>query len=596
MGVCLYQVFSSRFPLGQVSEQVMVIPAGEPLEVGTTGAPKILYCLGGEAILSLEEGVSFEIAPGDTVILPFRQLQRYTSPPSSGPVQVHMLLIRFEPERHPPIPGTDTVLQDYLNATFTENRHLRSRSCYPLWELACRIRHESESPRLFKHRYTCELARAFTFLVAEVARFHDAAPLPAEVARVRNLCDDFLRHPFQKPEPLETVAERFGVSVATLNRAFREVTGHSCARHADWMAMERAKLLLLNSHLSVATLARRFAFSSPSAFSRAFRKTTGLTPKGYRNSYDGTPLTWSNPATRRKGFQPRHHQNRLPDESWRVVALPASFRVEQRSVVTALRGALTLETGGVEHHLDERDRVALLLAPGEEITVRPRSAKSPEKARLLLLQGGVIALDAENAGEPGVRPLLDRLETALAAQRLLSAAIPLWSDLALLRASVAARSAASADLSGRPAGLGIASLCRLVSVEVMRALLLPQKAAEAPPRAAPGHRLLLSHANNFIHKHYRRPLTLNEIAWAVGVSGEHLARVFRLETGRTVMDHLQACRIRRARTLLVTSNRTMAEIAEHLNFSSVALFHRVFRRHTGCTPGEFRRKGIAALS
>jgi AraC-like DNA-binding protein len=75
---------------------------------------------------------------------------------------------------------------------------------------------------------------------------------------------------------------------------------------------------------------------------------------------------------------------------------------------------------------------------------------------------------------------------------------------------------------------------------------------------------------------------------AQGKSYDHLARVFKIAYGITPVQYLNSRRVERAKHLLVTTQLTIAEIANRLGFEDVSYFSRLFRRWCGETPGEYR--------
>lgn len=94
---------------------------------------------------------------------------------------------------------------------------------------------------------------------------------------------------------------------------------------------------------------------------------------------------------------------------------------------------------------------------------------------------------------------------------------------------------------------------------------------------------------HFLDQHYSRPLSLEEIAWSVDITAEHLARVFKAHSGMTVFEALAEIRLDRAKRLLRTTNLSATAIARTAGFSSAALFSRTFRRIEGVTPMSYRR-------
>ena len=86
------------------------------------------------------------------------------------------------------------------------------------------------------------------------------------------------------------------------------------------------------------------------------------------------------------------------------------------------------------------------------------------------------------------------------------------------------------------------------------------------------------------------PPTLARAARAVGVSANHLNRLLRQQTGLTFRQLLIQRRIELAKTLLRNGDESCTEIAMTCGFGDSNYFARLFRRKTGVTPSEFRRR------
>ena len=68
-------------------------------------------------------------------------------------------------------------------------------------------------------------------------------------------------------------------------RAFKTATGQPPHRYLTQRRMEQAKVLLSVTRLPVTEVAYRVGFYNTSHFTSQFRKATGTTPKGYRESF-----------------------------------------------------------------------------------------------------------------------------------------------------------------------------------------------------------------------------------------------------------------------------------------------------------------------
>lgn len=81
---------------------------------------------------------------------------------------------------------------------------------------------------------------------------------------------------------------------------------------------------------------------------------------------------------------------------------------------------------------------------------------------------------------------------------------------------------------------------------------------------------------------------LAALAGTFNVSTRTLLRRFADETGRSPLAYLQSARVRRARHLLETTDRTVAGIATAVGYQDPGTFAALFARHTGQRPRDYR--------
>lgn len=84
--------------------------------------------------------------------------------------------------------------------------------------------------------------------------------------------------------------------------------------------------------------------------------------------------------------------------------------------------------------------------------------------------------------------------------------------------------------------------------------------------------------------------TAEAFAAQLGVHVNHLNRVLRAATGRTTSAHLASRIAQEAKALLRHTSWPVADIADSLAFTDPTYFTRFFRKHTGTSPGAFRRQ------
>lgn len=96
---------------------------------------------------------------------------------------------------------------------------------------------------------------------------------------------------------------------------------------------------------------------------------------------------------------------------------------------------------------------------------------------------------------------------------------------------------------------------------------------------------------NYIKEHLHEALTVDDLAKRFNLSPDHFSRVFQQKFGMRPSKYIQTVRIERSETLLLTTNNTLAEIAEKTGWANVSYYTRVFKKVKGRTPGEFRKGG-----
>lgn len=107
------------------------------------------------------------------------------------------------------------------------------------------------------------------------------------------------------------------------------------------------------------------------------------------------------------------------------------------------------------------------------------------------------------------------------------------------------------------------------------------------PRITAGKRLA-QQAGYFIREHSEQKFSLGEIAGALYVNGNYLARVFKQETGKTLLWYHNAVRCEKAKKLLSESNLSVSEIGAAVGYVSSAHFSHIFRKMNGVAPSEWR--------
>jgi AraC-like DNA-binding protein len=97
---------------------------------------------------------------------------------------------------------------------------------------------------------------------------------------------------------------------------------------------------------------------------------------------------------------------------------------------------------------------------------------------------------------------------------------------------------------------------------------------------------------DYIASHFREDITLNSIAHELGYEPHYLSRIFGNSTGINLRNYINQYRVDYAKFILSESDEPITDIAFSCGFGTIRNFNRVFLKHVGVTPFQFRQKTI----
>lgn len=98
----------------------------------------------------------------------------------------------------------------------------------------------------------------------------------------------------------------------------------------------------------------------------------------------------------------------------------------------------------------------------------------------------------------------------------------------------------------------------------------------------------ISKALKYIHENYAEKISLEDICLQASLSRSHLSKLFKDQQGVSVMEYLEAFRLRQARLLLRTTKLAIAEIADRVGVGDVFYFSKLYKKHFGINPSKDR--------
>jgi AraC-like DNA-binding protein len=97
-------------------------------------------------------------------------------------------------------------------------------------------------------------------------------------------------------------------------------------------------------------------------------------------------------------------------------------------------------------------------------------------------------------------------------------------------------------------------------------------------------------AVTFIREHLGETLDLAQVAHVAGFAPGYFSKLFKREVGATFERYTREQRLARARQMLAGTTLSIDRIARLSGFVGRSHFHRVFKKHAGQTPADYRKK------
>ena len=103
-------------------------------------------------------------------------------------------------------------------------------------------------------------------------------------------------------------------------------------------------------------------------------------------------------------------------------------------------------------------------------------------------------------------------------------------------------------------------------------------------------------AKHWLQQNIQTAYSLERVAQEAAASPRTLLRHFKEVEGMTPLDYLHRLRVERAKQLLEVTLVDLTEVMEYCGYQDASAFRRLFRRATGVTPSEYRRRYTMRIS
>ncbi|OPA80804.1 hypothetical protein BVG16_00140 [Paenibacillus selenitireducens] len=98
---------------------------------------------------------------------------------------------------------------------------------------------------------------------------------------------------------------------------------------------------------------------------------------------------------------------------------------------------------------------------------------------------------------------------------------------------------------------------------------------------------LVEKAKQYIDEHFASELDLERIAKSIYINPSYLSRIFKIETGFTVVEYLTKCRMVKAKELMESGCKNLYFVAEMVGYNDAQYFSKCFKKHFSVPPSKF---------
>ncbi len=137
-------------------------------------------------------------------------------------------------------------------------------------------------------------------------------------------------------------------------------------------------------------------------------------------------------------------------------------------------------------------------------------------------------------------------------------------------------------------GQAIDYILKPYSADTLREAVDQALAGFALPSELYGNKGVIWKVKRMLEEGYEKPWSLDRIAGEVNLNKSYLGRIFRDETGMTMMNYLRAVRIKKAKEFLLRG-MSANEAALKVGIEDPSYFGRVFKQETGVSPTHYRQ-------
>lgn len=101
---------------------------------------------------------------------------------------------------------------------------------------------------------------------------------------------------------------------------------------------------------------------------------------------------------------------------------------------------------------------------------------------------------------------------------------------------------------------------------------------------------VITNITRYLQAHLSEEISLSVLSEEFHLSAQYISQLFKSEIGVNFLAYLTNIRMEKAKSLLVSTSLSIAEVAEQSGYGDYRVFTKVFRKNEGITPSQYRKE------
>ena len=104
---------------------------------------------------------------------------------------------------------------------------------------------------------------------------------------------------------------------------------------------------------------------------------------------------------------------------------------------------------------------------------------------------------------------------------------------------------------------------------------------------------LINKIAQYIREHLDEDISLNLLSDKFALNAQYISQLFKNQIGVNFLSYLTSIRMQKAKSLLLSSAKTIVEVSQAVDYNDYRVFTKVFKKHVGVSPSQYRKEFLS---